>query len=313
MSAEHTPRQPGKPWTFLSDVKCCTFFPDLPNFLVGRGLGRGGVSEELLRARIAVGVGRTPLGLQPDPVFEEAYFKNTGEVFGKDRSLACPYWVGGEYSCGIWHDRNHVCRTWFCKNSGGAEGRQHWGATQRVLSMAEHLLAAWCVRDGVPPPEAASAAAWESWYRWCAKRVEHVPAPVLGMLREQEGVQGRVDQLAHYPYPEARVLPDVLVPSLSLAEPDGPLMYVAGYSSYDGVHTPDSLFQFLSRLDGQRTWQEVNGALEVEGFQVLPRSVLEELHRVGAVRYPQPGDLRGTEAGYERMEGGMYLRLVEES
>lgn len=90
--AEGPPPDPGP--HFLADVKCCTFVPNLPNFIVGRILRdpespRGHAS---VRARIADGGGVTPLGLhiRPELAAAHAEARQNGE-FGRRRDLLCPH------------------------------------------------------------------------------------------------------------------------------------------------------------------------------------------------------------------------------
>ena len=49
-------------------------------------------------------------------------------------------------------------------------------------------------------------------------------------------------------------LPDVLVPAIRAARPDGDGVFLAGYSLFDDVRVDARIFAWLSRLDGSRTW-----------------------------------------------------------
>jgi Fe-S-cluster containining protein len=131
--------------------KCCTYVPNLPNFLVGRILADGDPEAEAGRAsvaeRIADGVGVTPLGLAPAPVHSLLY-RNSGEAFGRNKALRCPHYIEDGGRCGIWRHRESTCATWFCKHERGALGFEFWrGALHRLLRAVEDDLARWCVLE----------------------------------------------------------------------------------------------------------------------------------------------------------------------
>ena len=137
---------------FHRETKCCTYLPDLPNFLVGRILddddahpaaahGRASV-----RARIAQKAAVTPLGLgRPRPWL--LLYNSSTEAFGHARSLRCPHYLDQDGGlCGVWKNRMSMCATWFCKYNRGAVGQHFWRSVHRLLSSLEKALAADCVR-----------------------------------------------------------------------------------------------------------------------------------------------------------------------
>src|SRR5688572_24082023 len=71
-------------------LKCCTYYPNLPNYLVGHGLREG---SPRLRAQIAARRGLTPLGLDASPSYALRYGE-TAQHFGVDPALRCPYLDG---------------------------------------------------------------------------------------------------------------------------------------------------------------------------------------------------------------------------
>jgi hypothetical protein len=144
-------------------VKCCTYVPALPNFLVGRILldtslemaaGRASV-----RARIAASTGVTPMGLERPPVFAVLYARGAAETFGQSVHLRCPHYQTDTGGCGIWRHRQSVCTTWFCKHSRGVVGARFWRALRQLLGLVERSLAVHCVRSLAPGPAAARHAA----------------------------------------------------------------------------------------------------------------------------------------------------------
>jgi hypothetical protein len=130
-------------------VKCCTFQPELHNFLAGRALCDGDPAAQAGRAsvekRIDGRVGVTPLGLLRSPVFLVLY-NNSDESFGLSRSLRCPHYLEDGGRCGIWAHREATCATWFCKHVRGAVGRTFWiESLHKLLSAVERDLSRWCV------------------------------------------------------------------------------------------------------------------------------------------------------------------------
>ena len=130
---------------FNPRVKCCTFVPALPSFLVGRILrdrarerAHGRASVE---ARIATGIGLTPLGLGRSPAQHVP-----DASFGRDETYLCPHFVQQDGGiCSIWHHREAVCTTFFCKFVRGAVGASFWSALRRLLEAIEQALAWQCV------------------------------------------------------------------------------------------------------------------------------------------------------------------------
>ena len=152
MCSTESGSQPRSELFYNPEVKCCTYIPTLPNYLVGRILsdddpasarGRKSV-EERLRAGLAV----TPLGLGLPAAYGFLYAHAAGEAFGLSKNLRCPHYLeeeGGQ--CGIWKHRASVCATWYCKHVRGAVGARFWAALHQLLTAVEHNLSLWCVYE----------------------------------------------------------------------------------------------------------------------------------------------------------------------
>jgi len=140
----------GEALYFHPDTKCCTYIPELPNFLVGRiltdedpALAPGRASVE---RRIDERIGVTPLGLQRPPVHLLLYQHGSQSGFGRAVSLRCPHYrtdTGG--TCGIWRHRNGVCSTWYCKHTRGATSQRLWHALDQLMVIVERSLTRWCL------------------------------------------------------------------------------------------------------------------------------------------------------------------------
>lgn len=149
------------PVFFKPSLKCCTYRPVLPNFLVGRVLleedpsfARG---RATLEARIAAGSAVTPVGLDSNEAFAQLV-KSRPNHFGRDPEMVCPHYLGDEGGkCGIWNNRNGVCATFFCKYTRGPLGAGFWHAVVPLLTAVEKVLAHWCVLEVGLEPEAMRA------------------------------------------------------------------------------------------------------------------------------------------------------------
>jgi hypothetical protein len=143
---------PGKSVRYFNpQTKCCTYVPELANFLVGGILADarddaapGRVAMEArLQARVAV----TPLGIGRSPQYALLYAE-IGEAFGRSLGLVCPYYVQPEGLCGVWRHRNAICSTWFCKHVRGATGKTFWrDGVQPLLEVVEADLGIWCALE----------------------------------------------------------------------------------------------------------------------------------------------------------------------
>jgi hypothetical protein len=141
----------GSGYAFDPRTKCCTYVPELPNFLVGRILCDTDPAFAKGRAtlvrRLEEGVAVTPLGVGRPPTYRLLYQHTAGAMaFGRNRALRCPHYLEDEGGrCGIWRHRKSTCATWFCKYARGAVGLGFWRAMNQLLGTVEESLARWCV------------------------------------------------------------------------------------------------------------------------------------------------------------------------
>ena len=148
---------------------CCTYYPELPNFLVGQVLTRvpdngmrvpssqsqgpslgDGTDQALgvIRSRIRARVRCTPFGIHPTAAAEKIQtdpFANN--FYGSDESFRCPYQRTVDMACTIWGQRNSVCSTWFCRFERGNVSSEAWAAVKQLLLEVESSLSSWCVHD----------------------------------------------------------------------------------------------------------------------------------------------------------------------
>lgn len=137
---------------FDPSIKCCTFMPSLPNFLVGMILDGVDTDREVrtdIVRRIREHQSATPLGLYPSRGFTARYDAQTKDGgFGRIPELICPYYLAdGGGRCGLWAYRGAVCSTWFCQADRRAVGVRFWSAAKRWLLAIERTLAAHCLLE----------------------------------------------------------------------------------------------------------------------------------------------------------------------
>jgi hypothetical protein len=145
---------------FDRDTKCCTYIPEIFNFLVGRVLADESADEAArkgrasLVARIARGVAVTPLGLgRPRPYL--LMYRGSTDAFGHARTMKCPHFLTEEGGlCGVWRHRMSMCATWYCKHVRGAIGQHFWKSVERLLAHAERALAVHCIHQLDPGRDA---------------------------------------------------------------------------------------------------------------------------------------------------------------
>jgi hypothetical protein len=136
---------------FNPRTKCCTYLPEIYNFLAGQILAdddpltaRGRATVE---ARINEGVAVTPLWLGRHPKYSLLYNNMEVHAFGRAQSLRCPHFIEADGLCGIWKNRNSICSTWFCRHERGLGGYHFWETAKNLLGAIEDDLSRWCVAE----------------------------------------------------------------------------------------------------------------------------------------------------------------------
>lgn len=303
----------GRVWTALdvhfdSGVKCCTYIPYLPNYLVGGMLG-----EPSVEARIDAKVSVSPMGVGQSKADQARYGVVAEKEFGRAKDFRCPHYKDG--MCGVWAHRPSVCATWFCRTVRGATGGRFWKSMHRLLTSLEKSLIRWCLLDfdvavlerlfphakaGEPvqssvadhvltePPVTPEAyrAAWGPWegrerefYRECSRRVQALRWKDVLELGGAEGAL--LLRLAQEDFRRllSTELPPVLVPGGFEAVPaEAPNFRFKGYSPYDPIDLPAGFIQFLGNFDGRPT----EAILQLG----IPRDLLLKIVDFGLVKRP---------------------------
>jgi hypothetical protein len=290
-------------------VKCCTYVPDLPNFLVGGILsdtdpatdaGRGTVER-----RIADAIGVTPLGLMKSPVHALLY-RNSSDAFGRTRTFRCPHYIEDGGRCGVWRHRNSVCTTWFCKHLRGQVGYTFWRSLLHVLGQVEGELAHWCVLelqlgddamrhlmasgwdggadaitgdtlDHKVDPE-AYARIWGAWrgrehafFTRCAELVRPLSwADVLAICGPEARVRARLTQESYRRLTSDDIPPVLEVGSMQLALMTRATTRVSTYSGYDPLDVPNQVMELLPYFDGRPTEDVLAAIASERGIRLEP-------------------------------------------
>ena len=301
---------------FRPDTKCCTYYPKLPNYLVGALLsdGRAELAEGRRRVeeKISRRVGATPQWVRPSARYNLLY-RNSRQFFGRAASMRCPYYEEQQGGCTIWPYREAVCSTFFCKYVAGADGRKLWMTLKTYLSVVEIQLTRYAVLqllpeyilagrdkpdlsetpsvedlDDKPLPAKEYAALWRQWegreadfYRACYDTVRVLtPAQVERMLGLDAVIELKVLEKSHQGV-VAPVLPRVLK-----FNPDATVKWLAdgsvalgAYSDYDAVALPGVAYSLLVEFSGREPVDAVRERLRERHQADLHEDILLELYR----------------------------------
>jgi hypothetical protein len=125
---------------FHADTKCCTYLPELHNFLVGAVLADPDPSAAVGRAtvvdRIARRVAVTPLGLGRPRSYLLLYDDGGAAMFGRSRAMRCPHYLEDTGQCGVWRHREATTASTSCIGhtpswSPGSAGRKSLASRAR--------------------------------------------------------------------------------------------------------------------------------------------------------------------------------------
>jgi len=267
--------------------KCCTYYPNLPNYNVGALLGdRSRARAEgrrRVRELIRKGVGVTPHGLERPRKYALLSKGSKRLAFGRSSSLVCPLYDGDAGHCTIHPSGCAVCDTWFCKYVGGEDGHQFWRLVQDYLAQTERALVQYAlfklgwdpaqiVRpdtpdgltsedvDDAPPGPREYARLWGVWAGREEELYKETHRIVAGLKRRDfariAGISLKVmeEELKQ----GCRAMLATEPPKKLKRNPllqvdrtaDGAYM-LAGYSPFDPWEVSDRIYQLLDFFDGR--------------------------------------------------------------
>lgn len=137
------PRNRGEIY-YEAHLKCCTYFPFLPNYVVGAILSQESLvapsAVQSLRRKIERREYSLPLGLVAPPKYQVPFNHRGKNEFGRREDWLCPYFNHEQQNCGIWRHRGAVCTSFYCKSSYGAQGIHFWEGVSNYLTYVEMAL-----------------------------------------------------------------------------------------------------------------------------------------------------------------------------
>ncbi|WP_309893385.1 hypothetical protein [Archangium sp.] len=301
---------------FRPDTKCCTYYPKLPNYLVGALLSDGrielGEGQRRVGEKISSRVGVTPQWVRPSARYNLLY-RNSRQFFGKAASMRCPYYELEHGGCTIWPFREAVCSTFYCKYVAGADGRKFWMTLKTYLALAEIQLSRYAVLqllpeyvlagkdkpdlseaptvedlDDKPMPEKEYGALWRQWvgrepefYRACYDVIRALTPQDVEKIMGLDGViELKVLEKIHQEA-VAPALPKVLKlnPEATVKWlPDGSVA-LGAYSEYDAVALPGIAYSLITEFSGREPVEAVRQRLREEKQADLHEDILLELYR----------------------------------
>ena len=291
--------------------KCCTYLPDLPNFLVGRILADEAPEmshgRESMARRVDAKVAVTPLGVgQPNTYL--LWYNHSKNAFGRSQTLRCPHYIEEGGLCGIWRHRESTCATWFCKHDRGATGQRFWrDGLHRLLTSVEGGLSRWCVLqhdlgttaverlldlsddyktiaegelDGNVDP-AGYRALWGLWYgrereffKACAASVNGLSwSDVAQICGPKVQLLARLTQEYYYALSRTDPDPALRCGSFRLISLKPEAARLSTYNDYDPVEVPPRLLSVLQYFEGQPTAEAIATIAQREGVQLSPELV----------------------------------------
>ena len=282
------------PFSMAREARCCTAQPQLANFLAGRV-----IDAPAVRARIANRDGVSAWGIRATTGYDDSFPLRARAGFGRDVGMRCPFWVGGDHACGVWAGRSARCRAFFCRHDRGLAGALSWSQAAGLgvaleSAIADHLVD---TLGGVAPT--AGDDELLAWFARCAAAVDQLDeAAALAIVRRVPPVDPAAagDRIVHSPrgrlIRRLRVhrpaVAERLVPAISAIQPAGDVVWIAGYSTFDAVPAPASIFVLLAKLE-DAPWRTAVAELAIEHPE-LDEALVLELRRVGALRDPAGSD-----------------------
>jgi hypothetical protein len=298
---------------FKPDLKCCTYHPTLPNFLVGAILSDASAEitegKRRIRERIARRIGVTPQWIAPPRKQRVLLEAARGSSFGRSKALLCPYF-DERGLCTIWRHRESVCSTFFCKHDTGAVGDAFWMANKNFLGhvearLARHAAQSVCsdvTEPNVPrlrltiedledqPPNADDYAGyWGEWagreedfYLACHAHVSAMTAAALErvLAEEERGAElleeltKRSDALRASAIAE-RLIPN---PNMRVTKMEAGVALTT-YSIFDAMCVSPDLFEVVNQFNPKESVAETRSRLEKDHDLKIPDALLLSLQQ----------------------------------
>ena len=119
--------------------RCCTYYPTIPNFLLGFAIDHS-KSHENIEALLALNL-LLPPGLVPSPKRRKrALNEYQNERWGKTERVVCDL-LSKNGECSIYAFRNSVCSSWFCRKPSQKYLSECWEILRDAVFYCETAIA----------------------------------------------------------------------------------------------------------------------------------------------------------------------------
>lgn len=131
---------------YQPEIKCCTYYPMIPNFQIGLGLKdpqSRKFMENVISRRLV-----TPEGSVSSPsLWLHSVNEGLENGFGLTSEIVCPFLDREQKLCGVYPYRNSVCNTFFCKHTSEKNGPDLWEKLQELIGQIEVALSQWVLNS----------------------------------------------------------------------------------------------------------------------------------------------------------------------
>lgn len=124
---------------FSPFTKCCTYYPFIPNYLVGAILKENPKHPDILEL-IRECKYILPIGICAPPGYQKKFNLKLATDFGTNTDLLCPFYKVQSGGCSVWKNRGHECSTFFCISSYGEAGELFWSEVRDYLHHVEMVF-----------------------------------------------------------------------------------------------------------------------------------------------------------------------------
>lgn len=134
---------------YAAGCQCCTYYPQIANYMVGLAL-KDPASREAMLEQIEAG-GALPRELVGPPGrYRRSIALYARGRFGLERDAICPFFEDSTTHCRIYPYRNSVCSTFICTHDHGEAGEYYWERLQQLVANVEQAIAQWVMeRNGI--------------------------------------------------------------------------------------------------------------------------------------------------------------------
>lgn len=163
---------------YAAGCQCCTYYPQIANYMVGMAL-KDPASREAMLGQIEAGGALPRELLGPPGRYRLSIAMYARDRFGLERGAICPFFVDATTLCCIYPYRNSVCSTFVCSHDHGEAGEYYWDRLQQLMGHVEQAISQWVMdRVGI------SHDSYIEGLNGLAERIETCTDPDTGLWPE---------------------------------------------------------------------------------------------------------------------------------